>query len=128
MLPRGGETVLIVEDEPLVRALAKEAIRAQGYTVLEACSGKDALKIAEEYSGDIHLILTDVVMPHMNGKHLVEQLQQRRSGIKVLYMSGYTENGIVHHGILEAGLSFLQKPFTTEALLRKVREVLDALA
>lgn len=124
-LAGGLETVLVVEDEPLVRAFATQSLRERGYTVLEASNGVDALRVAEEYSGNIHLLLTDVVMPQMGGKALAERLSQMRPALKVLYTSGYTDNAIVHHGTLDAGVSFLQKPYTSSSLARRVREVLD---
>ncbi len=121
----GGETILLVEDEPLVRQLALRALRAQGYVVLVADSGGVALEIARRHGSAIHLLLTDVVMPGMSGKQLAAQIAAERQGIKVLYVSGYTENTIVHHGVLEAGVMFLPKPFTPSALAGKVRAVLD---
>jgi len=120
-----GETILVVEDEEEVRKLAVQILRRQGYTVLEASQGNEASHICEQHKGPIHLMVMDVVMPGMNGRELVKSLEPHHPEMKVLYMSGYTDNAIVHHGILEKGLSFLQKPFTLEGLLRKVREVLD---
>jgi PAS domain S-box-containing protein len=125
-LPRGGETVLLVEDEPSVRDLAHRLLNQQGYKVLEAANGEEALHVAQEHAGEkIHLLLTDVVMPRMGGKELADQLKILRPDIKVLYASGYTDNAIVHHGVLERGTHFLQKPFSPSGLVRKVREVLD---
>ncbi|OGP94641.1 MAG: hypothetical protein A2157_11295 [Deltaproteobacteria bacterium RBG_16_47_11] len=124
-LPRGSETVLVVEDEEEVRKLAVQILRRQGYTVLEASQGNEASHICEQHKGPIHLMVMDVVMPGMNGRELAKSLEPHHPEMQVLYMSGYTDNAIVHHGILEKGLSFLQKPFTLEGLLRKVREVLD---
>ncbi len=123
---QGVETVLIAEDEPSVLALAAQILRGRGYTALEAASGKKALDIAEKYAGEIHLVLTDVVMPGISGRELVSRLEAMRPGIKSLYFSGYTDNAIVHHGILDSGVAFLQKPFTVEGLARKVREVLNS--
>ena len=123
-LPRGTETILLVEDEAEVRALARESLEASGYQVLEAGRPGEALRLAEEHTGSIHLIVTDVVMPEMSGRALVERLTHLRPGAKVLYMSGYTHNAIVHQGALDQGIVFLQKPFTPGALARKVREVL----
>ncbi|MGB7926350.1 MAG: PAS domain S-box protein [Pyrinomonadaceae bacterium] len=126
-MPQGRETVLLVEDEPLVRRLAARVLREQGYTVLEASNGEEALRVAHEHAaGEIHLLLTDVVMPRMSGREVAEHLALIRPRMLVLYTSGYTENSIVHHGVMEDGVAFLQKPFTPDDLARKVREVLDA--
>src|SRR5881398_2478792 len=123
---RGSETVLLAEDEPAVRAIAQQALERQGYTVLAAPSGADALALAAQHGATIHLLLTDVVMPGMSGRDLADRLTAQRPGIRVLYISGYTDNAIVRHGMLEPGLAYLQKPFRPHALVRKVREVLDA--
>jgi PAS domain S-box-containing protein len=123
--PRGSETVLLAEDEPAVRAIAQQALERQGYTVLAAPSGADALALAAQHGATIHLLLTDVVMPGMSGRDLADRLTAQRPGIRVLYISGYTDNAIVRHGMLEPGLAYLQKPFRPDALVRKVREVLD---
>ncbi len=125
-LPRGTETVLIVEDEPGVRALARDTLRMRGYSVLEARHGIEALVIGSQHPGTIHLLMADVVMPQMNGREVAERLLRVRPEVKVLYMSGYTEDAIVHHGVLTPGTNFLQKPCTPDALADKVREVLDA--
>ncbi len=124
--PRGSETVLLAEDEPAVRAIAQQVLERQGYTVLAAPSGADALALAAQHGVTIHLLLTDVVMPGMSGRDLADRLTAQRPGIRVLYISGYTDNAIVRHGMLEPGLAYLQKPFRPDALVRKVREVLDA--
>ncbi len=124
-LPEGSETVLVVEDNDMVRGLACRVLREQGYTVLEAKESLQALEIARGYGGYIHLLLTDVVMPQMSGRLLSETLQGMYPGLQTLYMSGYTDNVVVQHGILEPGLAFIQKPFTPGGLARKVREVLD---
>lgn len=124
---RGSETVLIAEDEAPVRALASRILRDQGYTVLEVPNGMEALRIGTEYSGRIDLILTDAVMPGISGSTLVSRLEAIRPGIQALYVSGYTDNSIVHHGILDSHVNFLQKPFAVEGLVRKVREVLDSV-
>jgi two-component system, cell cycle sensor histidine kinase and response regulator CckA len=121
-----GETVLIAEDEEAVRALASRMLRARGYSVLEASDGVEALRLAQEYVGPIHLVLTDVIMPGMGGSMLVHQLEEARPGIKSLYISGYADNSIVHHGVLDSTVAFLQKPFTLEGLTRKLREVIDS--
>jgi len=122
---RGGETILLVEDEVEVRKLAVRVLERQGYTVLEARDGEEALLLCQHKKGAIHLILTDVAMPQMGGPDLVKQLRQARQDFKVLYMSGYTDNSITHHGVLEKGMNYIQKPFTIDGLMRKVREVLD---
>ncbi len=123
---RGTETVLIVEDERAVRALASRILQERGYHVLEAADGAEGLRIAQEYMKEIHLVLTDVVMPGIGGRALISRLEEIRPGIKALFISGYTDNAIVHHGILDSGVAFLQKPFSVDGLLRKVREVLSA--
>jgi PAS domain S-box-containing protein len=122
---RGTETVLVVEDEEGVRKLTRRMLAAAGYTVLTAANGGEALLICEQDPRPIHLVLTDVIMPRMSGKELVDRLARVRPGIKVLYMSGYTDDAIVHHGVLDPGASFIGKPFAQEDLARKVREVLD---
>jgi len=121
----GHETILLVEDAPAVRVLARDVLKAQGYTVLEAEDGRKALRIAEQYAGSIHLLLTDVVMPEMNGRDLVEKLAPIRPSMAIIYMSGYTDTVVVHQGGLDPGAAFLQKPFTPSALLGKIRHLLD---
>ena len=121
----GSETVLIVEDDDRVRNLARKILERYGYSVLEAQNGEDALRVSEAHDGSIDLLITDVVMPKMGGKEVAERLQPLYPQIKVIYMSGYTDNAIVHHGVLAPGLNFLEKPFAPEGLARKVREVLD---
>ena len=125
---RGTETVLLVEDEEMIRNLVQKVLKANGYTVLVAASGRDAERVAEQHDGPIHLLVTDVVMPGMNGREVAQRLAGARAGIQVLYLSGYTDDAIVHHGVLEPGVAFLQKPFTPAMLGRKVREVLDSAA
>jgi len=114
-----------VEDELSVRGLAVQVLRENGYNLLEAANGNEALRMVQEYAGEIHLLLTDVVMPQMGGKELADRLKPLRPGIKVLFTSGYTGNAIVRQGVLEPGIDFLQKPFSPAALAQKAREVLD---
>jgi PAS domain S-box-containing protein len=123
--PRGSETILLVEDEEQVRTLAKNVLKRQGYSVVDANDAAAAIALASTHQGRIHLLLTDVVMPKMSGRELVEKLGPTRPDMKVLFMSGYTDDTIVHHGVLGAGVAFLQKPITPDTLARKVREVLD---
>jgi signal transduction histidine kinase len=125
-LQMGVETVLLVEDEELVRKMTGEILQESGYQVLEAKDGLEALSIARQHDGPIHLMLSDVVMPQMGGRELAEHLISLRSETKVLYMSGYTDDAIVHHGVLDKGMSFIEKPFTPWDLTSKVREVLNA--
>ncbi|MGA2466951.1 MAG: ATP-binding protein [Thermodesulfobacteriota bacterium] len=124
-LPRGNETILIVEDEEEVRKLAGKTLERQGYRILEASQGDDALRISERHGGPIDLILVDVIMPGMSCSELAKHLKSPHPKMKVVYMSGYTDNAIVRHGVLEKGVNYIQKPFTMEGLARKVREVLD---
>jgi len=124
-LPRGNETILLVEDEEVVRKLAVRILKRQGYTVLEGSHGNEAIDVCKQHKGPVHLLLTDVVMPQMSGRQLAEQLKQVCQDFRVLYMSGYTDNAITHHGVLEEGMNYIQKPFTVDGLARKVREVLD---
>jgi two-component system cell cycle sensor histidine kinase/response regulator CckA len=123
---RGSETVLIVEDEDAVRALTSRILKGQGYTVLEASGGMEALRMAREFEGKIDLVLTDVIMPGISGTVLVSQMQAAHPGIKSLYISGYTDNAIVHHGVLDPNVAFLQKPFVAKSLTRKIHEVLHS--
>jgi CheY-like chemotaxis protein len=122
---KGNETILVVEDETAVRELARTILAAQGYSVLVAESAVEAEKIAAAGSRKIHLLLTDVVMPGVSGRELARRITSSNSGMQVLFMSGYTDNVIAHGGVLEAGVAFLQKPFTPRALTDKVRELLD---
>ncbi|HMG21415.1 MAG TPA: ATP-binding protein, partial [Kofleriaceae bacterium] len=122
--PTGSETVLVVEDEAALLKVARRTLESAGYTVLSAANGSEALLTFAPYAGEIHLLLTDVIMPRMGGRDLAEQLARTRPALKVLYMSGYTDDAIVHHGVLDAGTAFIGKPFTAVQLTQKVREVL----
>ena len=124
--PGGSETVLLVEDDDAVRQLNLEVLRAAGYVALEARHAGEALVIAERHAGPLHLLITDVVMPHMSGLELVERLSATRPGIRVLLVSGYADDAVLRHGRGAESWPFLQKPFPPDALLRKAREVLDA--
>ena len=122
----GTETILLVEDEANLRYLARQYLEKQGYKVIEAADGAVAMQIAVAHEKVIHLLLTDVIMPGMNGRELAQRICEIRPNVKVLYMSGYTENVIGHNGMLDAGVRLLQKPFNLRDLKSKVREVLDA--
>ena len=122
---QGTETVLVAEDAGGVRTVARQVLKRHGYVVLTAADGQSALDLAAEQEGPIHLLVTDVIMPEMSGRQLADRLRELRPSLKVLFVSGYTDDAIVRHGILEPGIAFLQKPFTPESLARKVREVLD---
>jgi CheY-like chemotaxis protein len=124
--PRGNETVLLVEDEDAVRALARIILTNSGYAVLEASHGVEALRVAETHPGPIHLLVSDVVMPELGGPELAGRLLALHPETKVLFLSGYTDDAIVRHGILQENVNFLQKPFSTDALAKKVREVLGS--
>jgi DNA-binding NtrC family response regulator len=124
-MPRGSETILLVEDEKGVRELTREYLQMNGYAVIEAENGHTALELAGMHSGQIHLLMTDVVMPGISGRELAERIGRIRPGIKVLYMSGYTDQAVVHHGILEDDAILLQKPFTVTTLATKLREILE---
>jgi len=123
---QGSGTVLLVEDDEQLRRLTHRALATQGYVVLEADRGRLALDIARRHNGPIDLLLTDLVMPDINGRKLADALRAARPGLRVLFMSGYPDSAIVNHGMLEAGVAYLAKPFTTDAVARKVREVLNA--
>ena len=123
--PRGSETILLVEDEDVLRRLGRRVLELGGYSVLEAREGREALHVGEEHEGPLNLVVTDVVMPRMGGRELAEQIAQTSPGTKVLYVSGYTDDVVVRNGVLEKGTAFLQKPYASSALLTKVREVLD---
>ncbi|HXN26993.1 MAG TPA: PAS domain S-box protein [Candidatus Acidoferrales bacterium] len=123
---RGAETILLVEDADALRKLTHMLLEQHGYHVLVAANGAAAMQLVEEKPESIHLLLTDVIMPGLNGRALAERLQLRQPGLKVLYMSGYTDDAIADHGVLAAGIQLLHKPFSEENLIHKVREVLDA--
>jgi two-component system cell cycle sensor histidine kinase/response regulator CckA len=122
----GSETVLVVEDDDSVRGLVRQVMSSAGYTVMECRNANQAISMSSNYSGRIDLMITDVVMPGASGRELAQQITGLRSGIRVLFMSGYTDNAIVRHGVLDEGVAFIEKPFSPAKLLRKVREVMDA--
>jgi two-component system cell cycle sensor histidine kinase/response regulator CckA len=126
--PRGSETILLVEDEDSLRLVAGRTLRRQGYSILEAASGAEALRMAKETDRPIHLLLTDVVMPQMSGRDLADRLRALRPGIRILFTSGYTEDAISRHGILDPEVNFLPKPYVPALLTRRVRETLDGAA
>jgi CheY-like chemotaxis protein len=118
-------TVLLVEDEPAILQMTVMMLETTGYTVLSAPGSEGALTLAEKYDGDINLLITDVIMPDMNGRELAEKLKRMYPEIKILFMSGYTANVIAHHGVLDEGVNFIQKPFTRNELREKMREILN---
>jgi CheY-like chemotaxis protein len=122
----GSETILVVDDTEIVRRLTRDVLTRAGYHVLEAAGADEAMQLAASRSAPIHLLVTDVIMPGRNGVELVERLRSARADVRVLFVSGYTDIGIVREGLLAGDAAFLQKPFTPEHLLRKVRQVLDA--
>jgi two-component system, cell cycle sensor histidine kinase and response regulator CckA len=124
----GIETILLVEDETRVRKLILDVLSSRGYKLLEATRGEEALRLAKLHCGEIDLALVDVVMPEMSGPDLVRQIAPMCPKMRVLFMSGYTDEAILHHGIAESSIAFLQKPFLPDVLARRVREVLDGLA
>ena len=121
----GTETILVVEDEDLVRRAVTQALRKRGYNVLEAQGSEEALALSERHSGTLDLLITDVVMPGMNGLELGQALLQKRPGLRILYMSGYNENILTHHGVIPSGAAFIEKTFTGDVLAGKVRRFLD---
>jgi CheY-like chemotaxis protein len=122
----GNETLLVVEDEPSLRELARFVLEAQGYKVLSASNGQEGLRVAREHQGSpIRLVVTDVIMPIMDGKMMADRLISDYPDLKILFISGYTDDAITHHGVLEAGVEFLSKPYSSAALISKVRELLD---
>ena len=126
-VPRGSETILLVEDEDILRSLSERVLKRYGYTVLSASTGADAVAIAAHSGNTLHAVVTDVVMPGMNGRQLAEKLRQIRPGLKILFMSGYTDDEVIRRGVLRGEAAFLQKPFTPAELALKVREVLDGV-
>jgi CheY-like chemotaxis protein len=126
-LIRGKETILLVEDEEIVRRMARMMLENHGYSVFEATDVKDAMRLCFENASKVDLLLTDVIMPGMSGRVLAERISSLCPKLPVVYMSGYTDDAIVRHGILEDDIFFLQKPFTRESLLAKVREALNSL-
>jgi DNA-binding response OmpR family regulator len=125
--PRGGtETILVAEDEPAVRNLARRILESHGYEVIVASDAEEAITMSRGFDGRIHLLLTDVIMPGMSGPQLADRISSERSDARVLFMSGYTDTAISHHGVLEPGIWYLQKPFSPVGLAEKVREVLDS--
>jgi DNA-binding NtrC family response regulator len=121
----GHETILIAEDDEMVRSLVKDTLAHDGYKVLDAAGPVEAQRISEAYRGVIHLLITDVVMPKTNGRDLAARLGKKRPEMKVLFMSGYTDGAVVNNGILQKEVAFLQKPFTPTGLAERVREVLE---
>ncbi len=124
-MPTGSETILLVEDEKPILQMARTALEQLGYTVLTAASPKYALELARDHGIEIHLLITDVIMPEMNGRDLSSQLVKNHPGLKTLYMSGYTADVIVRHGVLDTGVQFVQKPFSLQDLAVKVRETIE---
>jgi DNA-binding NtrC family response regulator len=121
----GSETILVVEDDTRVRDLVARSLGTRGYQVMVAAGGEEAMALAGQTEEKIHILLTDVVMPRMNGRQLSEQLTKIHPEMRTLFTSGYTENIIAHHGVLDKGINFLSKPYTLEALARRVRGLLD---
>ena len=125
-IPHGTETILVVEDEDEVRGIIVAILSGLGYKILEASDGIKAANLSKKYDKDIQLLLTDVVMPNMNGNELSKKIKKSRPGIEVIFMSGYTEDAIVDHGVLKDGVNFLHKPLSPQVLARVVRETLDS--
>jgi CheY-like chemotaxis protein len=124
-IERGHETILLVEDEPTILEVISSMLQGEGYTVAGASTPGEAIRLATEHAGDIQLLITDMVMPEMNGRDLAKNILSLHPGAKCLFMSGYTANVIAHHGVLDEGVNFIQKPFSIEAMTSKVREALD---
>ncbi|TLY36668.1 MAG: response regulator [Nitrospirae bacterium] len=123
---KNTEMILLVDDDEIVRKFVLHVLQASGYAVIEASNGPEALRIANEHTGPINLLLTDIKMPKMNGRELAERLMPLRPGVKVLYISGHTDSATVNEMALQRGANFLQKPFTPDRLTTKVRKVLDS--
>ena len=126
-VPRGSETILLVEDEDVVRGLTKKILMQAGYNVLDAKGGEEAIRMCRAHNGPIELLVTDVVMPELSGKEVADRLLELRPAMRILFMSGYTDEAIIQHGVLDANVDFIQKPFTWIALTRKVRDVLNLM-
>ena len=124
-MPRGGETILLVEDTDWLRELIRRGLESRGYTVLAAAHGEEAIQLAAAHPGNIHLLVSDLVLPGIGGRRLAERIGALKPGIKLLYISGYTADALLRHGVLEPGTAFLQKPFSPGALACKIRELLD---
>ena len=124
-LLRGNETILLVEDEELVRCFTRTVLENNGYTVIEAAGGREALAAMESREREVSMLVTDVVMPHMSGRDLAQAVSRSHPTVKVLYVSGYSENVIIHQGVVDPGVDLIQKPFDIHELLGKVREILD---
>ncbi|MGE3804053.1 MAG: response regulator, partial [Gemmataceae bacterium] len=124
-LARGHETILLVEDEELVRGVASKLLKRSGYTVLEASGGQEALDLVARHQGEIDMLLSDVVMPEMNGRELYRKLGEQRPDLKVLFVSGYTDSALLRHGLTDKNINILLKPFAADEFLRLVRETLD---
>lgn len=124
-MKRGTETVLVVDDDKMIRDLTATTLRSHGYTVLAASSGAEALALLKAHSGDLHLLLTDISMPGLSGGELAEAVAAERPSVKLLFMSGFSAGAALHDSVREEGVAFLAKPFVPNVLLRKVREVLD---
>jgi two-component system cell cycle sensor histidine kinase/response regulator CckA len=124
IIPIGDETILLVEDDDSVREMIKTFLEPAGYNILQAQNGFDALETSKTYEGEIHLLLTDVIMPKMNGQEVADELKKTRPEMQIIFMSGYTDDVIAHHGVLEAGVNFIQKPVTLSRLAKKLRKVL----
>ena len=121
----GSETVLVVEDDTEVRRLIREILSARGYRVLESTKGEDAVRMVRSFADPVHLVVADVILPETSGPEVVRRVKEWKPGIRALYISGYTHDAVLRHGLMESGVTFLSKPFLPEALARKVREVLD---